>query len=542
MKIRKYRAATMRAALEQIKNELGEEALVIDTKRVRVGGVLGLGARELIEVRATANPSGEAIDRKNVRQNRIETSEKESSRTVEAARRAHHETSEARPKRSGGGRVLGATFKALAMRAYQDAQNASVSKSTQPFAAAQKFETANQTAPPSTVGVEISEDAPRIVRATKPKANAIESGETLNSAKPPAKRAASRLTPTQPSKSEARNSIESRQTEQVTPSSPLDEEIKRKLKHLNSEIREVKFALNAFVRNRAMIDFMREPPASALSEKDAQIFDSPYYETYLVLAARLSPELARRAVRAAIAHGCDEMFALNDDAQKLLERALAFLISFTDDPLTAPQTTNEPRIFALVGATGVGKTTTLAKMAARLALRERRRVALITFDTYRIAAVEQLKTYAELIGAQCRVARSVLDLNYHVRRLADDAVVLIDTIGCSPADLSSQLELADYLRASEEITKCLVVQATTHYTDAMLAAQKYELYGASRLILTKLDETAYPANAVQIAADTAAPLIYFCAGQRVPEDLTLAAPDSLAAQLSARSNSFVRAA
>jgi flagellar biosynthesis protein FlhF len=93
------------------------------------------------------------------------------------------------------------------------------------------------------------------------------------------------------------------------------------------------------------------------------------------------------------------------------------------------------------------------------------------------------------------------------------------------------MELADYLRASENLTKCLVIQATTHPFDAQAAVRKFALYGANRLVITKLDETTRPGAAVRVARESGLPLLYLCAGQRVPEDLELATPEALAGRI-----------
>jgi flagellar biosynthesis protein FlhF len=155
-------------------------------------------------------------------------------------------------------------------------------------------------------------------------------------------------------------------------------------------------------------------------------------------------------------------------------------------------------------------------------------VELITLDTYRIAAVEQLKTYAEIIGAGFHVPRSVLELNALVQRFTGQATVLIDTIGRSARDLADQLELADYLRNSEQIVKCLAIQATTHPTDATLAIEKFSLFGINELVITKIDETGRPGSAICTAAAARLPLAFLCTGQRVPEDIEKASAESLA--------------
>jgi flagellar biosynthesis protein FlhF len=104
------------------------------------------------------------------------------------------------------------------------------------------------------------------------------------------------------------------------------------------------------------------------------------------------------------------------------------------------------------------------------------------------------------------------------------------------------MELADYLRANDDMLKCLVLQATTHPTDAQVAARKFALFGANRLVITKLDETARPGAAVGTAADSALPLVYLCAGQRVPEDLERATPETFNARVLRRPNAMAAAA
>ena len=185
-------------------------------------------------------------------------------------------------------------------------------------------------------------------------------------------------------------------------------------------------------------------------------------------------------------------------------------------------------MMAVIGSTGVGKTTTVAKLAARVALRERRRVELVTLDTYRIAAVEQLKIYAEIIGANCHVVRSVFELDAVLCKLPSEATVLIDTTGKNPHDLADQYELADYLKGRDDISKCLAIQATTNFSDGLAAIKKFEMYGADCLAITKLDETTRPGAMLELVAEGLLPLTYLCTGQRVPEDLHAASPETFA--------------
>jgi flagellar biosynthesis protein FlhF len=129
------------------------------------------------------------------------------------------------------------------------------------------------------------------------------------------------------------------------------------------------------------------------------------------------------------------------------------------------------------------------------------------------------------------VLRSVLELDALVQRFSREATVLIDTIGRSARDLADQMELADYLRANQEIAKCLVIQATTHPADAQIAINKFGLFGANNLVITKLDETGRPGAAVSTAVEAGLPLAYLCNGQRVPEDIENATAESFTARV-----------
>jgi len=477
----------MREALEQVKQELGEDALVLDTRRVRDKGFLGFGASEMIEVRVAAeaeSPSASAAAKRN---SPTPPRRKQSTSLLNLT----DDTPAAPPRAAKADRALAQTYSTASARAAAG----SIERSSNAPAA-------DSTDEAMINPVELAETAPRIVhRRPASLANV--------SAPPPAASAPRAEAPTsQPN------------------------QLNTELERLRAELREVKFSLGAFAA-RPVVEQAVAPNALGAFEEDSAIYDSPYYETYLELTATgLQPELARRAVRAATVSGTPETRRTGEIGRDGLVSALSQEIAFADDPLAQiPGTSSSPSAVVFIGPTGVGKTTTIAKLAARVALRARRRVELITLDTYRIAAVEQLKTYAEIIGAGCHIARSVVELDALTRRFEGQATVLIDTVGRSPHDLADQMELADYLRASENLLKCLVLQATTHPADAQAAVRKFALYGADRLVITKLDETTRPGAAVGVAGDASLPLVYLCAGQRVPEDIEGATPEAFAARV-----------
>ena len=189
----------------------------------------------------------------------------------------------------------------------------------------------------------------------------------------------------------------------------------------------------------------------------------------------------------------------------------------------------KPHVVALVGPTGVGKTTTIAKLAATLKLRDGASVALITIDTYRIAAIDQLRKYAEIIDAPVQVVSSPREIADAVARVADHDYVLIDTAGRSPRDEAKLRELRDFLAAAKPAETHLVLSTVCGREAMLLAASRFAGVKADKLALTKLDEAADVGAAVDLAAATGLPLSYFTAGQDVPDDIEVADAAKLAA-------------
>ena len=182
---------------------------------------------------------------------------------------------------------------------------------------------------------------------------------------------------------------------------------------------------------------------------------------------------------------------------------------------------------ALIGPTGVGKTTTVAKLAANFALKEKFRVALVTADTYRIAAVEQLKTYADLIGIPIDVVYTPQEMRSALYRHQDKQLVLIDTAGRSPSNQSQLAELEALLAVDDNIEKHLVLSATTKFTDCLEAVQRFQPSKPQKYLFTKLDEASNLGTLFNLMFHAPKTLSYITTGQNVPDDIELADPNRL---------------
>ena len=191
----------------------------------------------------------------------------------------------------------------------------------------------------------------------------------------------------------------------------------------------------------------------------------------------------------------------------------------------------ERRVVALVGPTGVGKTTTLAKLAATLSLRDGWRVGLLTVDTYRAAAVDQLEAYAQVVGLPLEVAGEPAETPAALERLGDVDLVLIDTAGRSPSDTRQLDRLRRFLEAAspDETHLVLSVGATPRALTASVL--RFAVASPDALVLTKLDESPSLGHAAAVVANQTLPISYLTDGQSVPEDFRVAERRSLAAAL-----------
>ncbi len=244
-----------------------------------------------------------------------------------------------------------------------------------------------------------------------------------------------------------------------------------------------------------------------------------------LIDAEVEENLARELVLRLKKHCTPQQLADPFAAKALLTGMVQSEIACCE-PITTRR--GRTKVVALVGSTGVGKTTTIAKLAANFRLRDGIRMGLITVDTYRVAAVEQLRTYAEIIDLPIKVVTNPQEMRRALDELAGLDLILIDTAGRSPCDDLQVQELKTLLAEADVHEVHLVLSLTSSPRHLEATAKKFADANATAVILTKLDETTGLGSLLSIARRIPLPISYITTGQGVPDDIEPARPDRLA--------------
>jgi flagellar biosynthesis protein FlhF len=233
-----------------------------------------------------------------------------------------------------------------------------------------------------------------------------------------------------------------------------------------------------------------------------------------------------RTYRHLVRRGMEDFLArgLIEEARRLgvtggdeIEEAVKAIMGRQMTAAAAPWLAEGRRTIALIGPTGVGKTTAIAKIAARALLETRFKVALITVDTYRVGASDQLARYGKIMGIPTHVARDRAALADGINRSQDADLVLIDTAGRS--DNQSLAEQTSLLRSVPQVELQLVLSAASGGRELGAIARRYRAIAPERMIFTKLDEVDGPAGVYSAASALPRPISCISDGQRVPEDI-----------------------
>lgn len=449
MQLKTFRGNSMADALAEVKKALGSEAVILHARTIRVGGVVGFGAKNQYEITASAG-----APRTDLRQSRIAQAPRPVSRPVEVAA--------------------------------PQFEHASFSNPT--AAAIAPPEHAMAPSPPAV-------SVPSVGTSESPVDRIPEAHRAARSA---SARLATRadLKPT---------------TEWAARS--VDEElasIKRLVGQLLQEQRIS--AIRGGDRQRLNGVGLSDPLSNAL-----------ILLTDRLVTATLASELIGE-VRDAL-----DPTELEDESvvRSMLLSRLAARIRVTGG-LTPPSSHSGRLVIGVVGPTGVGKTTTIAKIAATYKLRHGKRVGLITCDTYRIAAVDQLRTYANIIGLPLKVALTPMEVTSAKAQLEDCDILLVDTPGRAPSDQRRLDELRRFIDAASPRETHLALAACAAEGVMRSAARAFGKLGPDRVLLTKVDEAETLGPAFNVLSELDLPLACVTTGQEVPDDMEGASAERFA--------------
>lgn len=284
------------------------------------------------------------------------------------------------------------------------------------------------------------------------------------------------------------------------------EEIERKLENL-SNILEKKFSVEE--------DKKADIPETTIQNMENFKFMKMLYRTLL------DNEVNEKYVNQ-ILDEAEKMANTNSSVDVILSNVYQKMILKFGEPCSICTEGKKPKVVFFIGPTGVGKTTTIAKIASKYKVEEEKKVAFITADTYRIAATEQLRIYANILDAPMNIVYSAEELNQSIEKFSDYDLIFVDTAGFSHRNDEQRMDTKNLIVGLDEQYNnevFLVLSATTKYRDLLEIVDSYREIAKYKLIFTKLDETTSYGNLLNIRLYSGAKLSYMTTGQNVPDDI-----------------------
>ncbi|MEX0886477.1 MAG: flagellar biosynthesis protein FlhF [Phycisphaeraceae bacterium] len=483
MNLKTVTARTMHEALGEVRRLLGANAVILHTRSYKHGGILGVGARTYVEVTAA---DGRELGRK-----QRKTQDDRRRELLAEARRAQQRRSPAKPMEAD-------PWASTASQPARPELAGDLIRRTYAAARADVSTPKPTDANPWTLASTDADPTPHPVRVREAQHVSAPGNES-----PPA------VAPNQQSEASNQQSPALFDPRQIT-----------------DEMRAIKRMVARMSQDRRQ---RTTGDTAARSDMPDKLFDQYLSLLEQEVAEELAGEIVDN-VRQSLeqseledAHAC----------RRAVMKAVAQLMP-TDDPesdaaAATPAVKRGPRTIALIGPTGVGKTTTIAKLAATFKLKRQLKVALITIDTYRIAAVDQLRTYAGIIGVPLRVVTSPDEMQRAVQEFADCDAVLIDTAGRSQRDDPRLDELARFIKAADADEVHLVLSSTCTQSVLEDTIERFARIPADRVIFTKLDEAVTFGVVLNVMRKVRKRLSYVTTGQEVPHEIEPGRADRLAA-------------
>lgn len=502
MQIKSFKAPTLKEAMANVKSELGVDAVILHTNKIKKGGILGFHAKEIVEVIAAVEDEPVVKEQKPA----MDTGAASEAvlQAAAAARASRNSAPESEPqpiqpqptgnftpRNMVSQYQTAGTIEAISHAMAQNTPSptfgevlASVNKAQEQAGQPVVNEQAASVAPP----VDMNPGVEQTVVKEEPAEPVSVAEEKLVSAESDVEQ----LTP----EKEVETASEDATDLDVKEQEILD---------LQNQLEEMKSMLVEMSRNKdesgGIPNLQRAMEAQGISQHVLEDMISKLNGTEI-----LAPQNSIKALKA---------------LEKYVRKAIRIANGIT-------LYSDKPKIVALIGPTGVGKTTTLAKIAAKFVLEEGAKVALITADTYRISAVEQLKTYSDILGLPLEIVYNPQALQEAIEKHRDKQLILLDTAGRSQYNAYQMKELSELLNIDADIEKHLVMSATTKTSDGLELLDNFSLCKPDRVIFTKVDETKTHGIILNILHRRKAALSYLTNGQSVPDDIEPASIEKLA--------------
>ena len=475
MQIKSFKAPTLKEAMANVKSELGVDAVILHTSKIKKGGILGFHAKEIVEVIAAIE------DEPGVKEQKPAMDTGAASEAVlqaaAAARASRNSAPEPQPTGNFTPRNMVSQYQTagtIEAISHAMAQNAPSPTFGEVLASVNKAQEQAESEQPS-----VKEEPAESVSVAEEKLVSAESDvEQLTSEK---------------------------ETETASDDATDLDVKEQEILDLQNQLEEMKSMLVEMSRNKdetgGIPNLQRAMEAQGISQHVLEDMISKLNGTEI-----LAPQNSVKALKA---------------LEKYVRKAIRIANGIT-------LYSDKPKIVALIGPTGVGKTTTLAKIAAKFVLEEGAKVALITADTYRISAVEQLKTYSDILGLPLEIVYNPQALQEAIEKHRDKQLILLDTAGRSQYNAYQMKELSELLNIDADIEKHLVMSATTKTSDGLELLDNFSLCKPDRVIFTKVDETKTHGIILNILHRRKAALSYLTNGQSVPDDIEPASIEKLA--------------
>ncbi len=608
MQIKVFKAGNMKDAMAAMKKELGEEAVILHSKKYKEGGLLGIGSREVVEITAAVEESSlpkktepqrlkhptvatssilsryktdgtaqavagaEKVNEKLSAENKDETS---SSTQIDnlAEKISAQKNSPAPPKNFED--MLNAA-KEDSVSSDESEEKSSPDEESQPSEKISESEETSQPSEEISAPEETSQSSEKISESEETSQPSEEISTPEESSQPskeistpeessqPSKEISTPEESSQPSKKVSLTNEAPQPTEKISANNEIpqqvagftQEQMAQTQAMIMAQFNQLQMIQQAAIaqaqaqaaeqlrlQQAQQAAIAQAQPSTANEEKIKKL-----EEEIAQMKALLTEILGRESKKGGVSlHEALKLQEVDEEILKEMAAQAQAGETLVDMHTPAAKTTltnylNEHvkfsdgvklnrhgvRIVALLGTTGVGKTTTLAKIAAKFVLEQRTSVALITADTYRISAVEQLKTYSDILELPLEIVYNPPELASAIERHRHKELILIDTAGRSQHNEYQMRELEEFLRVNPRIEKHLVISATTKFTDAKQIMNKFSQVNPDKIIFTKIDETGSVGMIVNLLNDNRYSLSYITTGQSVPDDIERANSEVLA--------------